>query len=181
MRIKKWNARLSLLAVFAILFHTGYQTFAYITFYYNPILSAVSGYTLAGVIVLHAILSVISVFALHDSKTTAYKKLNIKTVLQRISAAVMLLLLPLHIFSFVLLQGSAGSMGYYLIEACQILFYASLYCHVAMSFTNALITLGWLEDIKKKRIIDRILLGVCTVMFLITSLTITSTHLKIFG
>ena len=47
MRIKKWNARLALLTIAVLLFHTPYQIVAYLVFYYNPMLSAVSGLTLA--------------------------------------------------------------------------------------------------------------------------------------
>ena len=42
MTVKKWNARLSLLTILLLLIHEGYQLFAYITFYYNPVLSKVS-------------------------------------------------------------------------------------------------------------------------------------------
>ena len=151
MAIKKWNARLSLLTLLLLLIHEGYQLYAYITFYYNPTLSKVTGFATAGCFALHAILSVISVFVLHDAKSVAYKKLNIRTVLQRVSAVLILLLLPLHIFSFSLLKSSAGGVGYVLVEAAQIIFYAMLSCHVALSFSNALITLGRLSDIKKKK------------------------------
>lgn len=181
MSIKKWNARLSLLAVALLLIHSAYQTYAYITFYYNPLLSAATGYALAGIFVLHGILSVVSVYILHDSKTVAYKKLNIRTLLQRISAALMILLLPLHILSFGLLSGSAGTVWYIFVEAAQILFYAAMFTHVALSFTSALITLGRLEDMEKKRVIDRALAALCAVMFITTSVTITLTHTKMFN
>lgn len=180
MTVKKWNARLSLLTFALLLIHEGYQLYAYITFYYNPTLSTVSGYALAGCFVLHGILSVICVFAMHDSKTIAYKKLNIKTVIQRISAALIILILPLHIFSFSLLQSSAGGVGYLLTEAVQIIYYAALSCHIALSFSNAFITLGWLADIKKKRIIDVVVQIFCTLLFIAVSVIITTTHTKIF-
>ena len=181
MTVKKWNARLSLLTILLLLIHEGYQLFAYITFYYNPVLSKVSGYALAGCFVLHAILSMIGVAFLHDGKSVAYKKLNIRTVLQRVSAVLLILLLPLHIFSFPLLKSSAGGFGYLLVEAAQIIFYATLFCHVATSFSNALITLGWLSDIKKKRIIDVVVIVICVIMLIAICVIIPATHTKIFG
>lgn len=181
MNIKKWNARLSLLTLVLLLIHEGYQLYAYLTFYYNPIMSAISGYSAAGCFVLHGILSAICVFALHDSKSVAYKKLNFKTLLQRISAVMIILLLPLHIFSFSLLQSNVGGIGYVLIEAAQIIYYAVLSCHIALSFSNALITLGRLSDIKKKRIIDIVVLVICVLLFITVSVIITTTHTKIFG
>lgn len=181
MAVKKWNARLSLLTFALLLIHEGYQLFAYITFYYNPTLSKVSGFTLAGCFVLHGILSAICVFVLHDAKRIAYKKLNIRTVLQRVTAALIILLLPLHIFSFSLLNNSAGSVGYILIETAQIIFYAALSGHIALSLSNAFVTLGRLSDIRKKRIIDVIALVVCTLLFITVSVIITTTHTQIFG
>lgn len=181
MNIKKWNARLSLLTLVLLLIHEGYQLYAYITFYYNPTLSKVSGYATAGCFVLHAILSMICVFGLHDAKNVAYKKLNIRTVMQRVSAVLILVLLPLHIFSFSLLRISVGGIGYVLVEAAQILFYVMLTCHVVLSFSNALITLGRLSDMKKKRIIDVIVLVVFVTLLISASVIITTTHSKIIG
>lgn len=181
MTVKKWNARLSLLTLLLLVMHEGYQLYAYITFYYNPTLSKVSGFAAAGCFVLHAILSMICVFGMHDSKTVTYKKLNIRTVLQRVSAVLVLLLLPLHIFSFSLLKSTAGGVGYILTEAAQILFYAMLSCHIALSFSSALITLGRLSDIKKKRIIDIVVFVIFTLLFITVSVIITTTHTKIIG
>ena len=150
MNIKKWNARLSLFTMALLLIHELYQLYAYISFYYNPVLSKAFGYAVASGFVLHGILSAVCIFALHDAKTVAYKKLNFKTVLQRVSSVIIVLLLPLHIFSFALLQGSVGSIAYIIVETVQVVFYISLSCHVGISFSNALVTLGRLEDIGKK-------------------------------
>ncbi|HCA54684.1 MAG TPA: hypothetical protein DEO95_04255, partial [Ruminococcaceae bacterium] len=80
MNIKKWNARLSLFTMALLLIHELYQLYAYISFYYNPVLSKAFGYAVASGFVLHGILSAVCIFALHDAKTVAYKKLNFKTV-----------------------------------------------------------------------------------------------------
>ena len=181
MNIKRFNANLSLLTLVLLLIHEGYQLGAYITFYYNPILTKASGRAVACCFIMHAILSAICVFALHDSKTIAYKKYNIRTVLQRVSAVMLFFLLPIHILSFPLLQSSAGGAGYLLVEAVQIIYYAALSCHISMSFSNSLVTLGRLTDIKKKRIIDTIVLVICAFLFIAVSLIITTIHIKIFG
>lgn len=180
MKTKKWNARLALFSAGLLVIHSLYQAIAYLTMYYNPVISAVTGFALAGAVLLHAILSAVSVFKLHDSKIIAYKKLNIKTVLQRATAIIIVLLLPLHIISFNLLKSSLGTVWYGLTEMVQILFYAAVYSHFALSFTNALITLGKLENINTKRKIDILLYVVCAVMFIITSTVITLMHTKIF-
>lgn len=181
MAVKKWNARLSLLTVALLLIHEGYQLYAYISFYYNPTLTAVSGFALAGCLILHAVLSAICVFVLHDSKAVAYIRLNIRTVFQRVSAVLIILLLPVHIFSFSLLESTVGGAGYVLTEAAQIIYYAALSCHVALSFSNALITLGRLSDIRKKHIIDVIVLIICVLLFIAASVIITTVNAKIIG
>ena len=180
MKLKKWNARLSILAMILTLIHELYQLYAYISFYYNPVLSKTFGYAVAGGFVLHGILSAVCIFGLHDARTIEYKKLNYKTVLQRISAVITVLLLPLHIFSFALLQGSVGSIVYTIVEVSQVVFYVALSCHVGLSFSNALVTLGRLEDIGKKRVIDRIAITFWTILALIMGIVITTTHAKIF-
>ena len=76
---------------------------------------------------------------------------------------------------------AGGGIGYVLIEAAQIIYYAVLSCHIALSFSNALITLGRLSDIKKKRIIDIVVLVICVLLFIAVSVIITTTHTKIFG
>ena len=180
MNIIKWNARLSIFTTALLLVHELYQLYAYISFYYNPVLSKAFGYAVASGFVLHGILSAVCIFTLHDTKTVAYKKLNLKTVLQRVSAAIIVLLLPLHIFSFALLQSSVGSIAYIIVETAQVVFYVSLSCHVGLSFGNALVTLGRLEDMEKKRVIDRTAIIFWAILALAMSFVITTTHAKIF-
>ena len=181
MRIKKLNAWLALITATLLLIHEAYQLFAFILFYYNPVMTKILGYSLAFVFVLHCILSAYGFFVLHDSKSVAYKKINIKTVLQRISGMAMILLLPLHICSFILLQKNAGTSIFYLILASQVLFYAAINCHVAVSFSNAFITLGYLEDMDKKRRIDRVAWIISALLFITTSVVVISGYTKMFG
>ena len=176
MRLKKWNARLSILTTVFLFIHTGYKTVTYLIFYYNPMMAYILGYPLAVLIVLHAILSGVCVFALHDSKSVTYAKLNARTLIQRISAVTALLLTPLHIFSFGLLQNSAGSFFYHMLEICGVLFFGSIFCHVCVSFSNAFITLGLLQDMKKKKMIDMIMYIICTLAFISVSIIIVKTH-----
>ena len=100
---------------------------------------------------------------------------------KKLSRLLIILLLPLHIFSFGLLQSSVGGVGYILTEITQILFYAALCCHIATSFSNALITLGALSDMRKKRIIDVVVTAVCVILFIAASVIITSVHAMMFN
>ena len=181
MRIKKLNAWLALITVALLFSHEAYQIIAFVFFYYNPLVTRILGYSLACAFILHGLLSAYCLLVIHDSKSVAYKKMNIKTVLQRISGIAMILLLPLHICSFKLLQRSAGSFIFYLILASQVLFYAAINCHVAVSFSNAFITLGYLENMDKKVRIDRIVWAISTLLFITTSVVVTSGYIKMFG
>ena len=181
MRIKKLNAWLALITAALLLIHETYQLFAFILSYYNPVMTKILGYALASVFILHGILSAYCIFGLHDSKSVAYKKMNIRTVLQRISGLAMILLLPLHTCSFMLLQRSSGTFVFYLILASQVLFYAAINCHVAVSFSSAFITLGYLEDMDKKDRIDRTAWIISTLLFITTSVVIISVYNRMFG
>ncbi len=180
MNFKKTNAVLGLITIFLMTAHAVYQMFAYITFYYNPLVSKLTGFVLLGVVVLHVILSMLIVFTKTDSVTVTYKRRNIRTVIQRVSAMMMVILLPVHVFEFELLKRNAGSAVKYLIELTLILFYAALMLHISMSFSNALITLGLLEDMKKKKIIDTVVLIISIAIFTAASVITLSVQLKMF-
>ena len=180
MNFKKTNAVLGLITIFLMTAHAVYQMFAYITFYYNPLVSKLTGFILLGVVVLHVILSMLIVFTKTDSVTVTYKRRNIRTVIQRVSAMMMVILLPVHVFEFELLKRNAGSAVKYLIELTLILFYDALMLHISMSFSNALITLGLLEDMKKKKIIDTVVLIISIAIFTAASVITLSVQLKMF-
>ena len=179
--IKKLNAGISLLVTGLLLLHALYQAVSYLVFYYNPFLSKLFGILISVFFAVHAVISLGCVFFLHDSKSIAYKKLNMRTFFQRLSALVMIFLLPLHIYSFTLLGAAAGTRFYVLIEAAQVLFFAALFLHVALSFTNALVSLGLLEEMRKKRIADLLLLAAGGFLFFVISAIVVFVHLKIFA
>ena len=55
MRLKKINASLGLLAIAAMLLHIGYTVFAYLTFYYNPVLKMWTAVPFMVLTCLHAV------------------------------------------------------------------------------------------------------------------------------
>ncbi len=180
MRLKRANAVLSIIITVLLVVHAGYESIAFCMMYYQPLLSKITGYLVAGTVTVHAVISVICVFVLHDSKSVLYLRLNLRTVIQRICAILMVVLLPVHIFAFDLLKGSAGSFGYILTEAAQVLFYAALFAHVAVSFGKSLVTLGKLEKETTRRRLDVILAVLCLLSFLVISVITITTHAKMF-
>ena len=181
MKLKKCNAILSLILTGLFLVHAFYQTISYVAFYYNPVLSKALAYSLLACMCAHAVLACISVCGRHDSQKIAYPKLNMRTVLQRASAAAAVILLLFHVFSFAILTKTAGSIFYYVGEALQLAFIGAMFLHVAVSFSKAFITLGLVGDEKKIKIIDIVCAVLCAVLFSVMSIVIALVHLKIFA
>ena len=62
-----------------------------------------------------------------------------------------------------------------------VMFYAALLFHVSVSFSRALITLGWLCDDAKRRALDRILLWLCAVVFVLLAVITVHTHISLIN
>ena len=180
--MKKANACISLVTVFLLIVHVLYQAFAFLFFFHNPVISAVFGYSLAACMVAHAVLSVICVVFFHDSKKITYAKLNSKTLLQRISAGAIVLLLAPHITLFSLLSKVGGKGPFaILIYSLDVLFYLAIFTHVPISFPKALITLGLLSDPKKLKGIEIFMYVLCTILFFGMSVLTVYTLSKLFS
>lgn len=184
MRIKKCNAVLSLLTCIAMLLHVGCSAFTYLTFYYNPVLTKAFAIPFAVLTCLHAVLGMCSVFFLSDgTRAGLYRKQNRRTVIQRVTAALIFPLLLLHINTFGWLKATTESGQYVLFAlliAAQILFYLVVFAHATVSFGRALITLGWLCSEKAMKIVDRVAGVLCGVMFLITSFAVVKGQIAMF-
>ena len=104
MKLKKLNAALGLLTIAAILLHIGYNVFAYLTFYYNPQIKLLMTIPILVLVCLHAVCGMLTVFLQADgTRLDLYPKQNLRTILQRVCAALMLPLLILHINTYRLL------------------------------------------------------------------------------
>ena len=168
MLLKKTNAALGLLSILFMLLHMGYSIFAYLTFYYNPFLKMVFAIPFMVLVCLHAICGMLTVMTQNDgSRTDLYPKQNVRTILQRVSAALIFPLLILHINTFSLMQLCAENDmtgGILLLILAELLFFAVVVTHVAVSLTKGLITLGFLTSEKTMKILDRIIY-VCGAVF----------------
>ena len=180
MFLKKTNAYLSIIIMGLLVVHAGYESVSFVLMYYNPLLSKITGYLTAGTVTAHAVISMICLFVLHDNKSINYIKLNLRTVIQRICAIIMVVLLPVHIFAFDLLGISIGGYGYIMTEAAQVLFYAAVFTHIAVSFEKSLITLGRLEKEATRERLNMLVAVVCLLLFIITGVITITTHYKIF-
>lgn len=179
--MKKINAYVSILAILLLTAHVIYEDIANVLFYYNPLVTKLSGYIAGGVILIHAILAIFNVYIAGDSKKIDYRMANIRTLLQRGTGILMLLLLPLHIFEFGIISHNAFNVIYVITEIGNTLFFISLFVHVAISFSKSLITLGVLTDDDKRKIIDIAMAIICTIIGIVTILITILVHIAMFN
>ena len=184
MPLKKINAALGLLSIAAMLVHIGYTVFSYLAFYYNPTLKLLTAVPFMVLACLHAICGMLTVFLQSDgTRLDLYPRQNVRTILQRVSAALMLPLLILHINTFGLLQSSAGAgqwIWFALLMLSQPLFYGTALTHIAVSVTRGLITLGWLSSTEKQKVIDRVVYILCALAFAVSTFVVVRTELAMF-
>ncbi len=184
MKLKKINAAVGLLSIVAMLLHIGYTVFAYMTFYYNPALKLLTAVPFMVLVCIHAVCGMLTVFLQADgTRLDLYPKQNVRTILQRVSAALMLPLLILHINTFGLLKSCAEARHWILFALLllsQPLFYGTVLTHIAVSVTRGLITLGRMSSREKQKVADRVIYIVCAAVFLIAAFVVLRTELAMF-
>ena len=182
--VKKVNAVCGLAIIVTVLVHIGCEVYTAVTLSVNNFLLKMTAHTTLSLAVLHAILSGIAVFFLRDrGKGMLYPGLNIRTIIQRVSAVLMIVLLIMHPSTMELLSSYAGSNGvmFTAVLIIQILFFAVVLLHVAVSAGNALITLGLVSTEKARRNIDIAVWVICAVVFVAASVAVLKAEISLFG
>lgn len=184
MILKKTNAVLGLLSSIAVVVHMVYNCFSYFTFYYNPALKLATSVPLMVLVCAHAICGMCSVFLLGDgTRLDLYPQKNRKTIIQRISAALIFPLLIVHLKTFEAMRSCSESgiwIGFAMLLVLQLLFYVVITVHTSISFSKACITLGLLTDEKKVRMTDRIIWCIMTVLLLVTAFAVVKGQFAMF-
>ena len=169
MRLKKINAVLGLLSILLLLMHMGYTIWAYLTFTYNPTMKLAFAVPFMVVACLHAICGMLAVFTQADgTRLNLYRKLNRRTIVQRVTAALILPLLILHINTFTLMSvcvENGQTLLILLLIVAELAFFACVIAHVAVSLTSGLVTLGLLTSEKTRKVLDRIMYAVGALAF----------------
>lgn len=183
MRAKRANAVVALLMIAALLIHVVYEVWSYLAFYYNPLVTKLIAYGFVALVVVHILLSVAIVFGQHDTKELrSYPKKNLRTIIQRVSAVMILLLLPWHIKTGDwIVTHTGGAALFHVLLVLQVLFYAMVFLHIATSFSRALITLGWLESRRTQRVIDGIVGVVCLAGLVFAAVVVIQTQFILFS
>ena len=184
LKLKKLNAGLGLLSILFLIVHMGYSIFSYITFYYNPVLKLVTAIPFMVTLCLHAVCGMLTVFMQKDgSRMDLYPRQNLSTILQRVSAALIFPLLILHINTFSLMKASAEK-GYtifiLLLILAELVFFAVVIIHVAVSLTRGFISLGLLSSREKQRAIDRFVYLLGVLFFIIAAYSVVKGQIAMF-
>ena len=184
MKLKRIDAVAGLLSAIALLVHIGYTAYAYLAFYYNPTLKLLTAVPFMVLACLHAVLGMSAVFLQGDgTRLDLYPKQNIRTIIQRIAAALILPLLILHLNTYSLLRTCAeGGKWFFfaMLMISQSLFYGTVIAHVASSVTRGMITLGWITSRGRQKMIDRIIYVIWAAVFLLVTFAVVKGELAMF-
>jgi hypothetical protein len=133
---------------------------------------------------MHAFCGMAAVFLQSDgTRLDLYPRQNLKTVIQRMTAALILPLLFLHIRTYDLLRSSAEGgqwVVFALLMLSQPLFYADVLAHASLSLSRCLISLGWLSSREGQKRLDRIAVGVGVMLFAVTVFAVVKGQLTMF-
>lgn len=184
MKMKKINATLGLLSIVFMLLHIAYSIFAYLTFYYNPFLKMVFAIPFIVMVCLHAVCGMLTVFMQADgTRMDLYPEQNMRTILQRVSAALIFPLLILHINTYSLMRSSSENghpVFVILLIVAEVVFFAAVITHVSVSLTKGLITLGFLTSREKERIINRVIYVIGAVVFVLSVYSVVKLQVAMF-
>lgn len=168
--VKKINAFISLLCCLSLLGHFGTMSYSMLTGWYNFVICKRLAHTTALTVSIHVFLVLIIFFFLHDgSNFSRYWRENIRTIIQRSSGIVIILLVHAHVKNYGFIISGEPFMMVERIRICvmEVIFFTSIFAHVATSFVKAFITLGLISDDKKINTFEKIVNIVCVIGLLL--------------
>ncbi len=184
MKLKKMNAALALVSIAMLMTHAGYKAVTYLLLIYNPEVSRIMNILPIVCIMLHAVFGMLTVFLQGDgTRASEYPRENARTILIRVSAALMLPLLLIHINMNSWLVATAGAKQWFLfglVILAEVLFFAAVFTHAFAAMTRSFITLGWLASRQTQRRLDRVLWILGAVMFAAMSFIIIRAQISMY-
>lgn len=168
MILKKINAVLGLSIIAALICHGGTMTYSLITYWYNYTICKFFAHAAVVLMILHALMSICIFFFLHDGSSISYSRLNTSTLIQRITAVLMIIFIHFHTTAYAHMATgeslSAGKTVFVLIT--EYIYIISVFLHTSVSFSKALITLGLISSAKTARRVDKAAYIICGVFTL---------------
>lgn len=164
MNLRKINAIISMLIVVLLLDHAIFYAVVMLSRYRIPTHATVLPWMITALVVIHAILSIAMAVLGHKGaekrKCNTYAKLNARTMLQRFSGILMMVLVGVHI------AGAATHFQPKILHAVlHPIFFAMVLMHLAVSMSKAFITLG-IGSAKLVKAIDIIMPVICGITFI---------------
>lgn len=158
MYIKKINSFLSLITSVALFAHIAMACRTLATGWFHPVISNVIPGITACLVLFHAVLSICILIFVHDGSDLKYAKNNVATILQRITAVLIIALLYFHLnaYSHVVSGISLTTVQTVLHIITEFLFFAVVITHVAISIPKSVITLGLVSSESNVKLIERI-------------------------
>lgn len=165
MKLKKINAILGLSIIAALLCHAGTMTYSLLTSWYNLTLCKFFAHAAVGIMILHVLTSICIFFFLHDGSDARYSRQNIRTIMQRVTAILMIVFVHFHTSAYAhMATGQTLSQGQAICNCItECIYILSVFVHTAVSFSKAFVTLGWINSSKAAKRLDRIAYAVCGV------------------
>lgn len=178
MIIKKINAVLSMLTVLLLFAHSTYEIIAYSFFIYDVSVVKILARSFMTVAIIHVIISIIILLFFHEKKLlTKYGKYNWRTLIQRISALAVIVLLAIHIKTANYLLSDGKTMaGIITVLIIEFLFFTSVMLHIGSSFSRAMISLGIITAKKTQTRVDIIVSVICIIWLLAACIAIMRTQ-----
>lgn len=158
MPIKRINSFLSLITSVALLAHIAMACKTLATGWFHPVISNVIPGIVACLVLFHAVLSICILIFVHDGSDLKYAKNNVATILQRLSAVLIIALLYFHLnaYAHVVSGISLTTIQTVLHIITELLFFAVVITHIATSVPKSFITLGFVSSESKIKLIERI-------------------------
>ena len=165
--IKKLNSVFALISTLLIIVHLGMVLAVLYWHYYSPIVNTMAKIA-ATFIIIHAIFSIICLVFINKRLKIEYISNKLQMVVQRSTAVIMVLMLPMHVINFQnLFDGNYNSQVLTIfMNTYEICFYFIVLLHIASSFTNLLIRFGIITSNKTIVIVDTIVKLTCLAFFI---------------
>lgn len=180
MKLKKINAIAALAVILLLAGHISVMTFSLWTGWYNYRICKMLPRMALTILLIHILLSLVILFFSHDGADMKYRRLNAGTIVQRTSAIAMMILIHLHMNAYAHVAAgitlSAGMTIFRIVT--ELLFFASVLAHIAVSCEKGCITLGIVRTEKTIRIIKITAYLVCTLLLLAAGSGAVSFYMK---
>ena len=156
--IKKWNAVCSWLLTLLLMGHLLVMSYSMWTGWYAYGLCKMLARGTALAAGAHAALTLAIFFFVNGGTGPGrYGRQNLRVILQRASALVILALLHLHVkaFGFIVSGASLSGADKAFLLITELLFFGAVSLHLGMSFSRSLITMGLLSSDTAEKRADR--------------------------